>query len=119
MGSWGLETFEDDTACDFVGDVADFVIAALEKDLGRPRKEQSSVFERPALAAIAVLAVLAENIRPATFCVSQRQVHGWKKQYFDWLNDALPKALSPDDLAEARRIAEREFQRLLAVAAGE
>ncbi len=119
MGSWGLEPFENDTAGDFVGDVMDFVSDTIDKDLNLPKKKQAEMIERPALAAVSILAVLAESIEPATYCVSKNQIEQWQKKYFEWFDEVLPNSLSAEQLSKWRRIAQREFERLRAVADGE
>jgi hypothetical protein len=95
------------------------MIDILQKDRSISGKKRSSIYERPALAAIAVLAVLAENIPAASYCVSESQVRQWQEEYFSWFDEVLPNALSPEQLKQTREIAEREFKRLMDAAGGD
>ena len=115
-----LESVEDEFGTGDAGEgYMDFVSDTIDKDLNLPKKKQAGMIERPALAAVGILAVLAESIDSATYCVSKNQVERWQKKYFEWFDEVLPNSLSAEQLSKWRRIAQREFDRLRAVADGD
>jgi hypothetical protein len=65
MATWGIGTFENDTACDFAGDIAEGNLASLEESLDRVLTVRGDYLEASdaaeALAAVDIIARLKGN----------------------------------------------------------
>jgi hypothetical protein len=110
MGSWGADTFQSDTALDFLGDTIAGIVRVIDADLEAARSDD--IIERPVMAAVAILRVLAQNFRSAAIIISRSKVQVWREEYLKWFDAKMPSA---SKVYEAEReIVEKEFDGLLA-----
>ena len=122
MGIWNYGIFENDAACDVLGnlireleDVVEegFRITKVTKGQKRFRarlcKDFSNDLECPIIPVVAVLNSIVSKISYARHCLDKERVVKWKHEYLAWFDDKcdVPEA------REYRRNAQREFNSLI------
>ena len=116
MGAWGSDIFQDDTALDFVGDLAHSLVQMLHDHLGASRFLEDRIIGPDVSAALACLRALALGIDSTRTCLSRSEVDLWRDNYLKWFDKhGAIEWRTAEDAAEYRQNVEREFQQLMAV----
>ena len=118
MGSWGPGTWDNDTAQDFLGNTISALEAFIDNDLKASRSD--GVYERPTLAAVAVLRVIMVQLAKPYF-LSRRKAESWQRDYLTWFDQVYsPEDFrTPNGMSACRQNIEREFQLLIESAGDE
>ncbi|MBI4821745.1 MAG: DUF4259 domain-containing protein [Deltaproteobacteria bacterium] len=109
MGTWAAGPFSNDSALDFVGDVTDDLIKAIEDFVESPEIDET--FE-PAFAAVALLNVIGKAV--SAYIPEPEQVRMWRDVFLACYDDQID-GMDPDPKfkREHREALEGELDQLV------
>jgi hypothetical protein len=129
MGAWNYGLFDNDGACDFLGNLIDELEEVVEEGLLLTKRQgrKLPVFRaklakgeilnltHPVMPAVAAISAIASKIPYARICVKRQRVVEWKRKYLAWFDDQLCDfdEYDANELKEYRRNAQKEFNALI------
>jgi len=117
MGTWGFQTFEGDSDCDYLGTLVQQIKRSIDKELAAMAKEVATGkigrLDRTVVAAVAILSALAQKIPYTRHTVCKGEVRRWQDAYFAWFDRAM---VSEQHSRKFQENAKKEFLRLLRLA---
>jgi hypothetical protein len=115
MGIWGTGTFESDAALDYFSTFILEMKNTITTDLDSA-EAGDGLLERPVIAEVACLRVIASSIEEVRQDVSKKEASDWRKRYIKWFDKNSKKmGAEPKVLAAMKANAEREFKLLMDV----
>ena len=112
MGCDGPGIFDNDTCGDFLAEFCEQLLDVIRHDLSFERMS----LERREPAAIAVLVGITKHIPISRCFIDSPEITEFRDRYLQWFDANMHESGgTPEFLQELRRIAEQEFNALIAI----
>lgn len=113
MGSWGKDTFDNDTAQDLVGDTVERLLNIARRDIKKIQRD--NILERQFLPAISLIRTLAVEHPLIVHCsLDTDELKEWRVTYLTWLKGVDDFDSSTRNIL--KKSASKEFATLLRIA---
>lgn len=82
MGTWGSGLWDNDTACDYLGNIFDTLKRNVVADLEAAKSDH--ILERVTPAAITIMRVLSSRLQFEHPLIAKKDVLQWREEYRRW-----------------------------------